>query len=122
MPQCSVLIVDDDAGMVETLADILRAKTYQVDTAQSGEAAVSKARRKRFNKVLLDIRMPGMNGVETLRAIKAIDPRTKVIMMTAYTQNELVGEAKRNHALAVLPKPVDIDRLLALLKRAASDQ
>ncbi len=76
----------------------------------------------RFNKVLLDIRMPGLNGVETLRAIKAIDPRTKVIMMTAYTQNELVGEAMRNHALAVLPKPVDIDRLLALLKRAASDQ
>lgn len=114
----SVLIVDDEVGQVETLADILRAKSYQVATAHSGEAAVAMAQRTPYDIVIMDIRMPGMNGVEALKMIKALTSRTKVIMMTAYTRDELVGEAKRQAALAVLPKPLEMDRLLALIERA----
>lgn len=118
----SVLIVDDDPGTVETLADILQAKAYCVATAHSGEAAVSMVRgkavrKKAYGVVVLDIRMPGMNGVEALRAIKAIEPRTKAIMITAYTQHELVQEARRESVLDVLPKPVEIDRLVTLIEQ-----
>lgn len=112
----SVLVVDDDAGTVETLADILRAKGYQVAAAHSGEAAVAMDHWAQYDAVLMDIRMPGLSGVDVLKIIKASAPRTNVIMMTAFTRHELVEEARRASALAVVPKPLEIDRVLALLQ------
>lgn len=119
MSRPSVLIVDDDPGTVETLTDIFQAKSYRVATAYSGEEAIAEARRARYDAVVMDIVMPGLNGVEALKAIKASAPQTNVIMITAFTRHELVEEAKRGSALAVLPKPLDVDRLLALLESAA---
>lgn len=113
-----VLVVDDDVGMVETLSDILRAKGYEVTTALSGEAAVAMDRWARYDAVLMDIRMPGLSGVDVLKMIKASAPRTNAIMMTAFTRHELVEEARRAGALAVLPKPLEIDRVLDLLRSA----
>ena len=113
----SVLIVDDDEGAVETLTDILTAKQYQVEIARSGEDAISLARTTPFDAILMDIVMPGVNGVEALRSIRAAAPETKVIMMTAYTRHELVEQARKAKAFAVLLKPLDIDRLLVLLDR-----
>jgi len=86
MSSPSVLVVDDDEGTVETLTDILTAKQYRVEIARSGEEAISLARTTPFDAVLMDIVMPGVNGVEALRSIKAVDPETNVIMMTAYTR------------------------------------
>lgn len=117
MSRPCVLLVDDDAGTVETLADILRAKAYQVGVANSGEAAVDMVKRSRYDAILMDIVMPGLNGVEALRAIKASAPQINVIMMTAFTRHELVQEARRQNAAAVLPKPLEMDRVLALLER-----
>ena len=114
----SVLVVDDDEGTIETLTDILVAKRYRVETALSGDAAIALARRTHYDAVLTDVVMPGVNGVEVLRSIKAMAPGTNVIMMTAFTRHELVEQAKEASALAVLPKPLDMDRLLALLERA----
>lgn len=114
----SVLIVDDDPGMVETLADVLQAKHYQVATAHSGEAAVAMARSAPCDAVLMDIVMPGLNGVEALKVIRAVAPRTKVILMTAYSRHQLVEEGKAATAMAVMPKPLDLDEVLALLERA----
>jgi DNA-binding NtrC family response regulator len=118
MPSRSLLVVDDDRGTVETLKDILEAKTYRVASAYSGEAAVEMVRGDGFGAILMDIIMPGINGVDALRSIKAFAPGTNVIMMTAFTRHELVEQAKEASALAVLPKPLDMDRLLALLERA----
>lgn len=117
MSSPSVLVVDDDEGAVETLTDILTAKQYRVEIARSGEDAISLARTTPFDAILMDIVMPGVNGVEALRSIKAVDPATNVIMMTAYTRHELVEQARKAKAVAVLPKPLDMDRLLALLAR-----
>jgi DNA-binding NtrC family response regulator len=116
----SVLLVDDDAGTRETLKDILEAKRFSVATAGSGEAAIAMARSRRYDAVLMDVVMPGVNGVEALRAIRGIDPDASVIMMSAFTSHELVAEARRASALAVLPKPLEIDRVLTLLERAAA--
>lgn len=116
MPSRSLLVVDDDRGTVETLKDILEAKTYRVASAYSGEAAVEMVRRNGFGAILMDIIMPGIDGVEALKRIKAFAPQMSVVMMTAFTRHELVEQAKEASALAVLSKPLDMDRLLALLE------
>jgi CheY-like chemotaxis protein len=113
-----VLLVDDDVGMVETLTDILEARHCRVSFAHSGAAAVSMAAEQAYDAVLMDIQMPGLNGVEALRAIKAQSPGTRVIMMTAYTRDELVAEAERMTGLPVLPKPLDVAEVLGLVAAA----
>ena len=122
----SVLVVDDDAGMVETLADILEARQYRVGRAESGASAVAMVRDDRYDVVLMDIQMPGLNGVEALKAMRALAPDVSVIMMTAFTRHELVEEARRATALAVLAKPLDLDRVLrlieAVVRRAPSER
>ncbi len=119
MTHPSVLLVDDDVGMVETLGDILAASRYQVATADSGEAAVARVQAGRFDAVLMDIKMPGLNGVQALRAIKFLAPEIPVIMMTAYTRDELVAEAQQTTGFPVLVKPLDLDRVLAILSQIA---
>ena len=111
----AVLVVDDDAGMVETLADILAARHYRVATAESGASAVDMLRSDRYDVVLMDIQMPGLNGVDALKAMRAMVPDLSVIMMTAFTRHELVEEARQAPALAVLAKPLDLDRVLVLI-------
>lgn len=112
----SILIVDDDDGMTQTLNYILTEKRYEVETAKDGFEAVERIKEKSFNVVLTDIRMQGMNGVELLKEINRLSPRTTTVMMTAYTLPELVKEAKREGALAVFPKPLDLDNLIVSIK------
>jgi DNA-binding NtrC family response regulator len=111
----SILIVDDDAGMVETLEDILAARNYRVATADSGEAAIEHVGRTAFDVVLMDIKMPGLNGVEALQVMRRMTPTLSVIMMTAFTRDELVDQAHRAAAVAVVAKPLDLDHLLAVV-------
>src|SRR5207253_10765277 len=101
----SVLVVDDDLGMVDTLVDILSARRYRVETAHSGDAAVAMVRRMSYDAVLMDIQMPGLNGVEALRLMKGLAPGHSVIMMTACTRDDVVVEARQATAPPVLPKP-----------------
>jgi DNA-binding NtrC family response regulator len=68
----------------------------------------------------MDIQMPGLNGVQTLHALRALDPRVAVVMMTAYTRDELVAESERTTGVGVLSKPLDLDRLLSLVTRIVS--
>ncbi len=119
MTHPSVLLVDDDVGMVETLGDILATSRYQVATTDSGEAAVARVQADRFDAVLMDIKMPGLNGVQALRAIKFLAPEIPVIMMTAYTRDELIAEAQQTTGFPVLVKPLDLDRVLAILSQIA---
>ncbi len=91
----SILVIDDDLGMLKTLDYILTDKGYEVVTLSSGAEAVELIKEKSFDIVLTDIKMPGMNGVEVLKEIKRLSPGTSVMMITAYTMHELVQEAKR---------------------------
>ena len=114
----SVLIVDDDIEMLETTADILETKGYAVTTTNSGRAAIALAECHRFDVALIDIVMPDMNGVEVLKAIKRLRPGMVVIMMTAYSVDELVREAMQEGALLVAQKPLDIAAITQLLERS----
>lgn len=115
-----ILVVDDDPGMVETLTDVLTASGFETAKATSGREAIERARGATFDLILMDIQMPGLNGVETLHALRALDPHVAVVMMTAYTRDELVAESERTTGVGVLSKPLDLDRLLSLVTRIVS--
>ena len=119
-PGKSILVVDDDLGMAETLTDILEANQYEVTRAHSGEAAVKMARLTAYDLILMDIQMPGLNGVQALTAMKIEGLAPCVVMMTAYTRDELVDEAETRSGFAVLPKPLDLDRVLAVARRVTA--
>jgi two-component system response regulator HydG len=110
-----VLVVDDDQRMAKTLADILKAKEYQAETAHSGAEALEKMAETAFACVLSDIKMPGVNGVELYQAIKASQPDLPVVLMTAYSDDSLVREGLEKGAVAALTKPLDIGMLLGFL-------
>jgi DNA-binding NtrC family response regulator len=101
--------------MVKTLSDVLTYKGWEVRGAYSGTAAVEAASKEPFDVVLMDIKMPGMDGVDAFKAIKAARPGTRVVLMSAYAARERVLEAEREGVLRVLSKPVDIGELLSLL-------
>jgi len=110
-----ILVVDDDRRMVRTLSDILKVKGYEPIEAYSGEEAVVKSQEKGLDCVLMDIKMPGINGVEALHLIKTAAPNLPVVLMSAYAAQEQVEEAKKQGAYTVLTKPIDIQILLSFL-------
>lgn len=119
----TILIVDDDAGMCETLADILEIKGYSVDTAQDGRMALQMLRQRDYDLILIDIMMPGMNGVETLQQIKTINPKVLTLIMTGHSQLEgFVSEALWSGVDGVLYKPFEIDDVLAVIERREQDE
>ncbi|MDY7041441.1 MAG: response regulator [Chloroflexota bacterium] len=111
----SILIVDDDDAVCETLSDILETLGYRTVVAGDGDEAVACVQEDDFGIVLMDLRMPGMNGVQTYREITKRRPAMEAIMMTAYATSDLVQDALLAGAHAVLPKPLAMDRLLNLL-------
>ncbi len=113
-----LLVVDDDEGMVATLRDILGASGYGVDVAFSGRQAVERVKDRVPDGILMDIRMPEMNGVETFRRTRKLAPESFVIFMTAFSESALVETARREGALEVVPKPLDVPGLLRLIEGA----
>ncbi|MEA3280747.1 MAG: response regulator [Thermodesulfobacteriota bacterium] len=110
-----ILVVDDEEYICEILQEFLSLKGYQVDTAANGEDALKKYEADRPDVVLLDIRMPGMGGVDILRRIKEIDSRAGIIMLSAFGDAETVNEVLQMGADYYLQKPVEFDRLMEIL-------
>jgi DNA-binding NtrC family response regulator len=110
-----ILVVDDDPGMVRTLCDILRLRGWESVGVHSGEAAVQQECENGFPVVLMDIIMPGIDGVAALKAIKACRPNARVVLMTAHTAEERIAEAMRAGAADVITKPIDLESLLQFL-------
>ena len=112
----SILIVDDDRGFLETLKSVLEIKGFEVTAAYSGQEAISASKERGFDYLLLDIRMPDINGVDTWMELKKNLPATPAIFMTAYSASELVKKARDEGALEVLSKPLEMEKLLELLE------
>jgi len=119
MKKTNILVVDDDTDLAEGIADVLDAMGYHVSVANDGFVAMDLVKKDPFNIVLMDIRMPGINGVETYRRIKGIRPGIKVILMTAYSAENLVDEAIHQGVCQVMTKPIDLDGLIALIEALA---
>ena len=96
---------------------ILSRKGYTVVTTKSGMEAIERVKERFFDMVFMDIKMPLMNGVETYKRIKKIKPEVVVIMMTAYVVEDLVQEALQEGAYGIIYKPLDIEKVVALIER-----
>jgi DNA-binding NtrC family response regulator len=120
--QPTILVVDDNEDLLSTFAMILKRRGFNVETAGDGAAALDKFKEHYFDITLMDIVMPKMNGVEAFLKIKEIDPEATIILMTAYSEEELINRALEEGAHRVIHKPVRIDQLIKLIKEAAASQ
>jgi DNA-binding response OmpR family regulator len=102
-----ILVVDDEQFIRNALGKFLSAKGYDVYKAQDGDEALSAYQLNRPDIVILDIRMPGKDGVETLRELKEIDPQVNVIMVSAVHEEETAKEAMDEGAFDYITKPID---------------
>ena len=112
-----VLIVDDDQDHAESVADILQMRGYAVELAASGEQGITRFQQSDFHIVLMDVKLPGMNGVETFAEFRRIRPTARVLMMTGFSVEALLSQAIGNGALGVLRKPFAIAELLQTIER-----
>ena len=117
-----VLVVDDEVDFLETLVNRLQKRNIDTVGAQSGEEALAVMNKRLFDVVILDIKMPGgMDGIETLREMKRIQPLAEVILLTGHSSEEAIEQGRNAGAMEYLMKPVDIEDLIKLFKRASGD-
>lgn len=117
----NVLVVDDNTDLANTFALILKRKGYIVDTAGDGIQALDKFKGGHFNAILMDVVMPRMDGIETLHKMREIDPKSKIILMTAYCEEEKLNKLLEEGAYSTLYKPVNVMRLMELIGEVTSD-
>ena len=110
-----ILVVDDDRQIVKTSCDILKFKGYEAIAAYSGEEGVERVESDRPDCVLMDIKMPGITGVEAIKQMKAVIPNLPVVLISAYATEETVKEAESVGAYAVLNKPLNFQMILSFL-------
>ena len=110
-----VFIVDDDRDHAESIADVLTMRGFETELAYSGEAGLARFREADFDIVFMDVKLPGMNGVETFFQFRKVKPDVKVMLMTGFSLEQLVAQAVENGALGVLRKPFEIGELLDVL-------
>ena len=120
--KASILVIDDEKIVHESCGRILREEGYEVKTALSGQEALQKLKKKRYDLVLSDIKMPGMDGVETLEEIKKEVPDITVVMFTAYTSVSTARDSMKLGAFDYLPKPFTPEELLAVVKKAVDKE
>ena len=118
MESFSVLLVDDEKDFLDTLVKRLRMRQIQIDGVYSGPAALKLLETKPVDVVVLDVRMPGMDGVEVLKQIKDRHPLVEVIMLTGHANMEVAIEGMKLGAFDYLLKPIEIDQLLYKLQDA----
>ena len=112
MEKMKIMLVDDEERYLQTTARLIEKKGYEVLTAQSGERALEILKVQTVHVVVLDMKMPGMDGNETLKAIKAIYPLVEVIMLTGHATVDSAIDGLRNGAFDYLMKPADLDQIL----------
>lgn len=119
MPEkTAILVVDDDRNFCGTLSKILAKKGYEITCADSGMKALELAKGNEFDMVLMDIKMPVMNGVDTYKELKRLKPGIKVILMTAFSVDELIRSALKEGVYAVVHKPFDIETITNMIEKS----
>ena len=118
MNEFRVMLVDDEKDFLETLCKRLTKRKLDVTSATGGREAITKIQSMPIDVVVLDVRMPDMDGIETLKRIKKIKPSVEVIMLTAHADLEVAMEGMELGAFDYLMKPIEIDELLYKLQDA----
>ncbi len=113
-----VLLVDDETDFLEIMAQRMEVRGLDITTAKSAHIAMSIIEKEPFDAIVMDFQMPGMDGMEALKAIKAKNPELQIILLTGYASVEKTREAMKAGASDFLEKPPDIEELTAIIKNA----
>ncbi len=113
-----ILIVDDDRRLSEILANVLDYEGYDCDTSNDGEETISKFKKKTFDLVLLDLKLPDMSGMDILSKIKKLKPSVQIVMISGQGSIQTAVEATKKGAYDFLEKPLDTERVLVTIKNA----
>jgi len=119
--QHSILVVDDEEALRTVLSTELGSEGYKVEAASDGDEAISIVQNRQFDLVLLDIKMPRVDGFEVLKFIKKNHPQMKVIMLTAFADLKNAIESKKLGAEDFISKPYDLVDLLTTIERVLSE-
>jgi len=114
----TILVIDDDDQLRISFCKLLKEERYNVLSAASGEAGIERVEQNRLDLVILDMRLPGMNGMETFKKIKQIDSKLPVIIVTAYGTTEIAIEATKLGAFDYVLKPFEVPEMLVLIRQA----
>jgi two-component system nitrogen regulation response regulator NtrX len=115
----TILIVDDESGIRQSLQEVLEEEGYRTEAVDSGEACLERLRRQPFDVVLLDVWLPGMDGLEALQKIRELEQAPEVIMISGHGTIETAVRATKLGAFDFLEKPLSIEKILILVKNAA---
>lgn len=118
----TVLVIDDQPGIRRLLTEVLTEEGYMVVTAINGIEGLNKAKEVQPDVILMDMKMPGMDGIETLREIKRLNQGEAIIMMTAYGELDLINQARELGAYGYVTKPFDILNLCQMLEHSGSEK
>ena len=118
LDSAGVLVVDDDNCLRDLLEEAVREWGYAVSTARSGEEALESISKEKFNFVICDLKMPGMDGLELLRKIKAIDNKVHVIVITGFATLDTVVKTVEAGAFDYITKPFRLEELRRIMKKA----
>lgn len=118
MEDFKVLLVDDESDFVQTLSERLEVRDMKPDTAADGEEALKKVAEDEPTVIILDLKMPGMDGIQVLRHLKKVHPKVQVVVLTGHGSEKAAEEARKLGAFAYLQKPVEMDTLVEVLKGA----
>jgi DNA-binding NtrC family response regulator len=114
-----ILLVDDEKDFVEALAERLRNRNFHVTSAFNGEEALKVLKEYNFDVAIVDVRMPGMDGIDVLKEIKKLKPLTEVLMLTGHGTVETAIEGMKHGAFDYLMKPCEIGALLEKIRKAS---
>lgn len=117
-----ILIVDDEPGICHVLRSVLLDEAYSVETAMSAKEALNKLAVAPFDLAIVDLYLPGVNGLQLAEAIRFLDPQTPIILMTAYGTSTFEVMASHPAITTYVHKPFDLDVMLALIRRTALRQ
>ena len=116
--KAKILVVDDDSSIRRTLKDILQFERYEVEEASDGVEAIVKIKRNEFDAIIMDIKMPKMDGMDAMERIQAIKPDTPIIMISGHGNIDTAVEAVKKGAFDFIQKPPDLNRLLITIRNA----
>ncbi|MEK6777392.1 MAG: response regulator [bacterium] len=116
--KASILLVDDEEKFIEVLSQRLEGRGLKVDISTSGENALKRVKDKDFDAIVLDLAMPGLDGIETIRRMRKMNPDLQIIMLTGHATVEKGVAAIKEGAADLLEKPVDLNKLLSKIEEA----
>ncbi|MGO9611858.1 MAG: response regulator [Dissulfurispiraceae bacterium] len=114
----SILLVDDEKQFLSIFAQRLEMRGLRIEIAVSGEEAIERSSKTEFDAIVLDMEMPGMDGVTTLKRLKSANPDLQVIILTGHATTDKIVEAMKEKAMDYLEKPVDLNKLLQKIEEA----